>query len=152
MMRMTVTRMLMPTMFAALLLLLGGCSNFNKDFEAERAAPISPSGITGAWQGTWQSEASDHKGTLRAIVTQTTPNIFHIRYRATYGPGQIITFEYSLDFPVQRQGQEYQFTGSADLGWTAGGVYTYQGHASPTDFFSTYKSSADSGTYTLKRP
>ncbi len=150
-MRTHTTRMLIPAIFAALLM-LGGCSSFQNDFEAEHAAPISPSGITGVWQGTWQSEKSDHKGGLRAIVTQTTPNIYHVRYRATFGPGDALTFEYSVDFPVQHQGDDYQFSGSADLGWAAGGIYQYQGHASSTDFFSTYKSADDSGTYTLKRP
>jgi len=44
------------------------------------------------------------------------------------------------------------FDGEADLGWMAGGVYKYDGHANSTDYFCTYHSSYDNGSFTMKRP
>jgi hypothetical protein len=34
----------------------------------------------------------------------------------------------------------------------AGGLYTYQGQLSPTNFNATYKCAIDHGTFTLSRP
>jgi hypothetical protein len=45
-----------------------------------------------------------------------------------------------------------RFEGEADLGWLAGGVYRYDGQATPASFFSTYKSKYDHGTFQMKRP
>ncbi len=44
------------------------------------------------------------------------------------------------------------FKGRADLGWCGGGIYQYQGHATPTNFFSTYRSDYDHGTFRMARP
>lgn len=134
-------------------IVLAGCSSFDTDYHAELAATgYNAPGITGVWVGTWHSDATGHTGQLRAIVTQTTPDIYNVRYDATYGKVVPLTFEYSINFPVQKQGDTYTFAGSADLGGLCGGIYDYRGHASPTEFFSTYHAKQDSGTYTLHRP
>ena len=44
------------------------------------------------------------------------------------------------------------FHGSEDLGMLSGGIYTYEGRADATNFFSTYKSKYDWGTFEMKRP
>jgi hypothetical protein len=152
-MRHTVRFAAVVVMFATLSLGLAGCSSFDTDYKAELAATgYNAPGITGVWVGTWHSDATGHSGKLRAIVTQTTPDIYNVRYDATYGKVVPLTFEYSVNFPVQKQGENYTFTGSADLGGMCGGIYEYRGHASPTEFLSTYHAKQDYGTYTLHRP
>ena len=39
-----------------------------------------------------------------------------------------------------------------NLGWLAGGVYHYEGRADATNFFSTYTSKYDHGTFQMTRP
>jgi hypothetical protein len=43
------------------------------------------------------------------------------------------------------------FHGEADLGW-AGGVYSYDGEANATNFFSLYRSEKDHGQFRMQRP
>jgi hypothetical protein len=138
-----------PLALVALLLVLGGCSHFDKDFEIEKAT-ARPGGITGAWTGTWQSEANGHHGGLRAIIAVTAPNVYSIHYHATYG--DVFTFEYTMNMNTKTENGQTTFQGEADLGWLAGGVYKFDGHATPTEFFSSYSAEKDHGTYTMKRP
>ena len=43
-------------------------------------------------------------------------------------------------------------TGSFWLGFLAGGVYHYEGHADATNYFSTYSCKYDHGTFQMSRP
>jgi hypothetical protein len=131
--------------------LLSGCSTFDRDWhDAAGATPVNPVDITGRWQGTWESTVGTHHGDLRCIVTRTDATNYRARYAATYAG--FLHFEYEIALTGQREGEWIRFEGQADLGGMAGGVYSHEGHANATDFFATYKSSEDSGRYTMKRP
>jgi hypothetical protein len=135
--------------FAAVL--FTGCAGFNKDFKkAAAAGPWPPNDITGAWEGTWKSDANGHSGRLRCIMTQTGPAQYNARFKANYK--KILGFEYTVPLNVQRDERSYKFTGEADLGSLAGGEYTYKGAANPAKFFSTFDSPSDHGTFQMERP
>jgi len=73
------------------------------------------------------------------------------RFKATYW--KILRFSYTVNLHVTREPQgPFNFQGEADLGWWGGGVYHYDGHATPTNFFSTYRSEYDHGTFRMARP
>jgi len=130
------------------LLLLAGCSTFQRDWDRLDNAP-APSGIEGRWDGTWKSEASGHSDGLRCIVTRdggTYLARFHAKYRKIFG------FGYIVPLTVEQHGGRYDFSGEANLHWYAGGRYTYQGSATATNFVSTYRCKSDHGTFQMTRP
>src|SRR5713226_3012766 len=136
------------------LLLLGlaatGCSTFNRDWKAAASTAAPANDITGRWEGTWQSEATEHHGKLRCLVTYLEGGDYQARYRAKYL--RIMSFSYPVRLKVAAAEDGFKFNGEADLGWYAGGRYQYQGRASATNFFSTYKSKDDHGSFQMARP
>jgi hypothetical protein len=61
------------------------------------------------------------------------------------------TASYTVPLSVEPQDSGSRFRGEADLGWLAGGVYRYEGHATATNFFSTYECKYDGGTFRMTR-
>ena len=136
------------------LLLLGlavtGCSTFNRDWKAAASIAAPANDITGRWEGTWQSEATGHHGKLRSLVTHLAGGDYQARYRAKYL--RIMSFSYPVRLKVAAAEDGFKFNGEANLGWYAGGRYQYEGRASATNFFSTYKSKDDHGSFQMTRP
>jgi hypothetical protein len=133
------------------ILLLSGCSQFERDWEAAAAVkPADSTDITGRWQGTWSSDASGHNGGLRCLMTRINSKTYHARYAATYFT--ILHFSYEMDLSADRMPEWVKFEGEADLGAMAGGVYHYEGHANAENFYATYRSNQDHGRFTMKRP
>ena len=133
------------------LMTLARCSGFDRAWKAAGERPTPENAITGRWAGTWQSETSDHSGKLRAMITEQDENTYLARYHATYAGW--LTFETKARLRGEQTGEgRVEFRGEEDLGWLAGGVYEYKGHATPEEFFSTYRSKHDHGTYTMTRP
>ena len=56
-----------------------------------------------------------------------------------------------MSMTVREEKEAIAFSGEADLGSMAGGVYTYDGRVSDEAFHSTYKSSGDHGTFDMHR-
>jgi hypothetical protein len=46
----------------------------------------------------------------------------------------------------------FHFEGAAELGWLAGGRYTYKGSATATNFFAGYSCKYDYGVFEMTRP
>jgi hypothetical protein len=135
----------------AALLLICGCSTFDRDWlAAAGTTPANAVDIAGRWQGTWASNVGTHNGDLRCIITRVDQTNYRARYAATYAG--ILHFEYEIPLVGEREGEWIRFEGEADLSWMAGGIYHHEGHANSTDFFATYKSNEDNGRYTMKRP
>ncbi|MCZ6835030.1 MAG: hypothetical protein O7G85_04580 [Planctomycetota bacterium] len=148
---------------------LGGCSTFNRDWNAleqppelppelghESASlqtpdeqPVQPDGIEGRWEGTWSSEANGHHGGLRCIISRDDQETLIARYHATYG--WCFTFEYSMPMEVDESGETIRFSAQADLGWLAGGQYEYEGTIIGDAFSSTYECKRDHGIFEMKR-
>ena len=144
------------TVIAALGLLLAGsgCSTFNLDWDAARALPAQPANLTGRWEGTWKSDANGHTDRLRCLITQTTSNRYEAHFHALYKKwGLPFTFAYSVPLTVASPAAgQWKFNGEAELGWYAGGRYSYTGQATSTNFLSLYECKYDRGTFTLARP
>lgn len=132
------------------LCVLTGCSDFDRDWDRlANTKPTNTMDITGRWQGSWVSDVNGHSGGLRCIMSRVDDYTYHARYAATYGG--FLHFNYEMDLTSVRESDWIRFAGQADLGGVAGGVYHYDGHANADKFTATYKSSADHGSFDMKR-
>jgi len=134
------------------LLTLGGsgCSTFNRDWKASARTAVPTNDIQGPWDGDWLSQTRGHHGRLRCLMTKTAEGRYDARFHAKFW--KIFSFGYTVPFAVQQSDSSYRFQGDADLGKLAGGLYHYEGQATPTNFNSTYSSKADQGIFQMKRP
>ena len=133
-----------------LLPLLTGCSSFHREWRAAANFAVPADDISGRWEGTWQNSNNTHQDKMCAILTRTGEGEYAGWFHAKYQ--KILSFGYRTAFTGIWEGTEFVFRGEENLGKLAGGVYKYAGRISPTNFFSTYESRYNSGTYTLKRP
>ena len=140
-------------------MLLGvtGCSSFNREWREAEARPVQAQGITGLWEGRWKSEANGHHDKLRAIVTVADTNLYNVKFDAAFKHWLTLFITIHADYTVRMEAGPstngtVAFHGSENLGFLAGGLYTYEGRADATHFFSTYKSKYDWGTFEMKRP
>ena len=133
-----------------LLLLLCGCSSFNRDWRQTAAQPTGRDSIEGRWEGSWISEVNGHHGKLRCLLTHQTEDRYQARFRATYA--RVLRFSYTVPLAFQSHEGGWEFNGEADLGKLGGGVYYYEGRVSTTNLHSTYRSKYDHGTFQLRRP
>lgn len=106
--------------------------------------------LLGRWEGSWLSDANQHTGELRCLVTRVDDTKVNARFRATYG--RIFRFSYAVLLAVQPHYDGWEFSGEENLGRLAGGVYYYEGRATATNFFSIYRSKYDRGTFLMHRP
>src|SRR5687768_12433952 len=97
----TIGRWLLATfLVTALLPLAGGCA-FDRKWN-RMASETSADGqdpLAGRWVGTWESERSNHKGKLRAIVTPVNEITYRARFNATYMG--ILRFGYSMNLTAR---------------------------------------------------
>jgi hypothetical protein len=132
--------------------MLTGCS-FGREWQAATRYSYPEQELAGCWEGTWQSDYNGHHGGLRAIITKQGEGYYDAHFHATYAA--VIPFEFELPLLVTDDGTAYALQGEADLGWLAGGLYTYNGSATSTDFVAAYSAeNKDHGTFTMqkKRP
>jgi|SRR3954467_4382377 hypothetical protein len=138
------------TMGVAAVLLLGGCSSFNREWSAALKQPVPASDLSGPWEGHWTSDVNGHNDKLRCLITQKSPDQYNATFHATYK--SIFHFSYTVPLQVRKHANSFVFSGEADLGKMAGGVYTYEGATTATNFFSTYDSKYDHGKFDMHRP
>lgn len=131
----------------AALLVFSGCSTFNRDWQAAGSKPAS--GMEGRWEGRWISAHNGHNGQLRALVQKLDNGQHEARFHAKYLG--VLSFSSQVNLEVKPVADGVQFSGAADLGRPYG-IYRYEGKASPTNFFSTYKATSDHGTFQMSRP
>lgn len=130
-------------LLVAITVLLAGCSSFDADWKAASAAKSG--GISGRWVGTWQNTNNTHGGVLKALITPDGTNEFAARFYAEWG-------SHSGSFKTTLRGHfendTFVFESSKRI---MGFKITTAGHATYEDFFATYSSRFDNGTFTLKR-
>ena len=129
-------------------LLSGGCA-FSRAWNEAAKTPVPANDIQGRWRGTWASDVSAHTGKLSCLITKQDDGKYQARYHANYR--KILSFSYTVSLEATHTNGSYKFSGDADLGW-AGGVYHYEGLANTTNFYSTYQSKHDHGTFQMRRP
>lgn len=127
-----------------------GCTSFERDWRHARLQPPAPAGtLTGPWQGTWLSEVNGHTGDLRCLVTEKSPEVYEFNFKATYW--KIFRYSYIVTMPVTRTASGYAFMGNENLGFLAGGVYSYEGSVNVTNLDATYSCKFDNGVFKLTR-
>lgn len=131
-------------------LLLTGCSSFQSEWKTALTQPRETSDISGAWEGKWLSDKNGHTGKLRAILKKSDADHYDAHFHATFW--KILRATYRVPLRYDEQNGVYTLSGESNLGRLAGGAYTYQAEATPTRFFSTYKSKYDHGTFEMERP
>jgi hypothetical protein len=133
------------------LLLLGGCSSFNREWKEAAQKPAQ--GVEGRWIGRWHSDYNQHEGPLRCLITKKGENTYSTRFHAKYKLGFLtIGYPYDMNMTITRGGEAYAFKGQADLGWLAGGVYRYDGNGTNAGIDMNYRASEDFGTFKMERP
>jgi len=137
-------------LFALPIMVICGCSTFNRDWKKAAQQPVPSGSIEGRWEGRWLSGVNGHTGRLRCLLSRETDSRFQARFRATYW--KVYRFSYTVSLQFEQRDAAWQFTGDEDLGKLAGGIYHYEGQATPTNFFSTYRSKYDHGTFQMQRP
>lgn len=135
---------LMPTV----VLVGASCSSFNREWRKVGRNAVASSGLEGRWEGEWSSDVNGHRGRLRCIVNKDE-DVYRARFHAKYR--KILSFGYTVPLKAEPTENGYKFRGEADLGSLAGGIYHYEGHADATNFFSTYSSKSDHGTFQMQR-
>ena len=131
--------------------LFTGCSSFQREWERAATAVPAP-GIAGRWAGSWESDGNHHGGELRCLITALANDQYSARFHARYKRVFNLTFGYTVVLNAQPGTNGIDFQGSANLGWYAGGTYQYNGHATATNFHSTYSCKYDHGTFLMTRP
>ncbi len=134
----------------ALVVAASGCSTFERDWRLFEDITPEPGSVEGRWEGRWKSDHNGHNGKLRCVMLRTETNTYLARFHAKYQG--ILSFGYTVPLEMRVERGAFRFTGSADLGALAGGLYTYEGTASPTNFLSTYRCPSDWGTFRMTRP
>jgi hypothetical protein len=137
-------------LFLAALLLAGGCASFDHQWEQAAKQPPPTDDLTGRWQGVWVSESTGHTDQLRALIDHQNDGTYRAQFHAKYHT--VLSFGYTVPLKVEKNDGVFKFSGNADLGWMAGGLYQYEGLADATNFSSTYTSKDDHGTFQMSRP
>jgi hypothetical protein len=132
------------------IVLVSGCSTFNREWRKASANQFSTADLQGRWEGTWHSDKTGHSGKLRCIITKTDDGVLHAHFHAKFF--KIMSFSYTVPLKAEQSANQFNFSGEADLGRKAGGVYHYEGHADAVNFFSKYSSTKDHGTFQMTRP
>lgn len=113
-------------------------------------APIPTDSINGPWAGNWKSDVNGHHGSLKCVVTKTSETTYRAHYRAHFL--KIFRYTYAATLSGHETNGVVTLQGEADLGKLAGGVYKYEGNATPSEFRSSYSSKHDHGNYQMTRP
>lgn len=148
---------------ALLLIALSSCgTEFRKAWNAPGAcavmlppgaAPAYSAPITRSnWAGTWHSEATGHHGRLQCVIQgpENKEGDHTFFYRATWM--KILSGTYKARHRVIKDEKGvFSFQGGHQMPDWAGGLYRYNGTIRGDEFRADYKSSADHGTYFMKR-
>jgi hypothetical protein len=137
-------------LLAATSLFAAGCSTFNRDWKKAAATPAGNTLLEGRWEGSWRSDVNGHTDRLRCLITKLDQGLYQARFHAKYR--KIFSFGYTVPLRAENTNGQVHFSGEADLGSLAGGLYKYKGHAEATNFFSTYTCKYDHGTFQMGRP
>lgn len=133
-----------------LVLFACGCSSFNREWRKAGQTAVAPDSMEGRWQGRWLSDANGHNGKLLCIMSRREDGETAARFRATYM--KVLRFSYTVPLKVEHTNDAWHFHGEENLGKMAGGVYQYEGNATPMNFHSTYRSKYDHGVFEMERP
>lgn len=136
--------------YGVVFLLATGCSSFQRHWKEAAQAETSSGGLAGAWDVTWTSEASGHQGRLRCLIRAQDGTNYQAWFRANYA--KVFNFGYKVTLRALPAQDRQVFHGEANLGALVGGVYTYDGYATATNLYSSYRCRMDHGRFEMRRP
>ena len=138
------------TFSALIIFLAAGCSTFERDWQA--ASDGKSTGIEGRWIGRWNSDVNGHNDVLRCLISSKGESTYETRFHAKYSLWFIpVSYGYKLNMTAKPVESNLHFTGEADLGLFAGGVYKYTGEGNTTELHFNYRAEFDRGTFHLQR-
>ena len=149
--RLTATPLRWGFQFFILILLFTsqlGCSTYHQKWSEAKKLP--PQGFEGAWDGRWISDVNGHNGRLRCVIEPVSGTRYRADFKAHYLG--FLRFRHAAILEVTATNGVQNFKGTANLGYFAGGVYSYEGSSTPSNFFSTYKSRHDHGRFEVQLP
>src|SRR5436305_419480 len=79
-----ICRLLTCTLALVVVVVGAGCSKFDNEYGKALGSTPAPDTIEGPWVGRWESQGGHGGGDLRAMVTQTGPDVYLATFRATY--------------------------------------------------------------------
>jgi len=126
-----------------------GCSSFHREWRQQEGKTHPAASLAGRWEGGWLSGKNSHRGKLRCVITPQGPDRYRAHFHATYW--KVFRYAYPVDLVVESRDGMLRFSGQADLGTLAGGVYDYTGEMQAGAFRSTYKSKYDHGTFEMRK-
>jgi hypothetical protein len=126
-----------------------GCSTFNQEWESTRCFSPPQQSIEGCWEGTWESAVNGHHGKLQAIVSRCEDSSYHARFHATFL--RVLPYEFDTPLTVTHTSDVITLNGQTDLGWLAGGVFTYEGQVNQCELICNYCAAKDNGWFHLRR-
>lgn len=144
------SRVLLQFLLLPGMLTFGGCASFDTAWVEACKQPVSANSIEGCWEGTWLSDVNGHDGSLRCVITRIDDGLYKARFHAVYR--KVIGFGYTVRLRTTETNGVAHFSGEANLGWWAGGLYHYEGSVEGTNFLSTYSCKYDHGTFRMARP
>ena len=136
---------------AALCGTMVSCTGFPRGWRAAKSSPPTDA-LSGAWVGTWRSDANGHTGGLRAVVAPLPeqPGTWRFRYRASWK--RVLCAGFTVDCRATRQPDgSWRVTGSRDLGPLFGGVFNHTATVSGDTLDACYDARLDRGTMSMKR-
>ncbi len=122
---------------------------FQREWKSWRGRPVGSSGIEGPWLGRWVSEANQHTGQLRCVLTVLDSSRYRAVFHATYW--KWLSASYAVTLEARQTEGKTCLEGEIDLGRLAGGLYHYAGEATSTSFRCTYRCQYDQGRFELSR-
>jgi len=128
------------------LLLFAGCSTSQRDWDRLANAPASKGAGREAAKATFPVIATDCDASSAAAGSKPS----WLALTPVYG--KIFSFGYIVPLRTEQHGNRHDFSGEANLGWFAGGRYSYRGSATATNSLSICRCKSDHGTFEMHRP
>lgn len=110
-------------------------------------APSNMPQVSGAWAGRWDSSHPGHGGGLKCVVKEAGPQKWDAVFTAEFGP----TKSYNVKLEGKPGDGAVLFGGKVDLGANDGGVFTWTGKATATEFTGKYEGGGDTGVFKMAR-
>ena len=130
-------------------LLLSGCASYERTWKAAATTTRYRDQFSGAWEGTWKSEKHRNAGgRLRCVLNRIDERHYHAHFKANW---MAFSSTYKVVLDAEPRGRQLRFSGAHQLPKVFGGVYRYEGTATPRRFNATYHSSYDHGRFQMTR-
>jgi hypothetical protein len=121
----------------------------NTGVTSPETSSVAPPSLSGKWSGSWSSETTGHRGSLKADIRPNADGSYSARFTGRFF--RVIPFRYQMQLNVVGQdGNDLILAGSKKLGPVMG-YYSYQAVVSGDQFSASYSTKKDRGSFFLRR-